>query len=118
MTELIATTCLPRRQLVIVEGVLDAHRYGPMLQTLTTRALRTHFYAGDLTFEQTLVRHAQRPQAAEFGATEMGAWYHGWQLLPFVTETRIDHLWSQNTTIERIPDDLREPEFQAPPTGY
>ncbi|MFI6309878.1 AAA family ATPase [Nocardia fusca] len=40
LIELIATTCLPRRQLVIVEGILDADRYGPMLGTLATRARR------------------------------------------------------------------------------
>ncbi|MET8796036.1 AAA family ATPase [Nocardia sp. NPDC004568] len=50
LIELIATTCLPRRQLVIVEGILDADRYGSMLETLATRARRALFYAWDLTF--------------------------------------------------------------------
>jgi energy-coupling factor transporter ATP-binding protein EcfA2 len=117
LIELIATTCLPRRQLVIVEGILDADRYGPMLETLTARARRALFYAWALTFEQTLTRHAQRPQATEFGETEMRSWYHGWQPLPFVTETRIDHTWTQNATIDRILDDLHEPEDQGRPAS-
>ncbi|MEV3966429.1 AAA family ATPase [Nocardia sp. NPDC050193] len=106
LIELLATTSLPHRQLVIIEGILDADRYGPMLETLTTRAQRALFYNWDLTFEQTLTRHTQRAQATEFGETEMRSWYHGRQPLPSVTETRIDHPWTQNTTINRILHDL------------
>jgi hypothetical protein len=84
-----------------------------MLQTLATRARRALCYAWDLTFEQTLTRHAQRPQATEFGETEMRSCYHGWQPLPFVTGTRIDHTWTQNTTIDRILNDLHEPEHHG-----
>lgn len=37
---------------------------------------------------------------------------NGWQPLPFVTETRIDSTWTQDTTIDRILHDLHEPEHQ------
>lgn len=71
LIELIATTCLPHRQLVISEGILDADRYAPTLETLATRGRRALFYRWDLTFEQTLTRHTQRPQATELSETEM-----------------------------------------------
>jgi hypothetical protein len=108
---------VPRRQLVIVEGILDADRYGPILETLTTRARRAHFYTWDPTFEQTLTRHTQRPQATEFAETETRSWHHDRQPLPFVTETRIDHPWTQHATIDRILDDLHEPEHQDQPAS-
>ncbi|WP_157122111.1 hypothetical protein [Nocardia miyunensis] len=73
-----------------MEGILSARRYGSMLEHLAARAERAWFYAFDLSFPGTLDRHAQRPKAKEFGAEEMRGWYHGWDPLSFVAETRID----------------------------
>ncbi|MGW6330812.1 hypothetical protein [Nocardia rhamnosiphila] len=42
----------------------------------------------------------------------MRSWYHGWQPLRFVPETRIDHTWAQTATIEQILHDLPESEHQ------
>jgi hypothetical protein len=64
------------------------------------------FYAWDLTFSETVHRHAQRPQATEFGIEEMRSWYHGWQPLPFAAETHIDATWDLDTTTDRILGDL------------
>ncbi|MGV9927135.1 hypothetical protein [Nocardia rhamnosiphila] len=43
-----ATTCLTDRRLVIVEGILDADRYGAALQRIAGHAQRALFYAWDL----------------------------------------------------------------------
>ncbi|MGW5751624.1 AAA family ATPase [Nocardia rhamnosiphila] len=106
LLELVATTCLTAGRLVIVEGILDADRYGAALQRIAGHARRALFYAWDLTFSETVHRHAQRPQATEFGIEEMQSWYHGWQPLPFAAETCIDATWDLDTTIDRILADL------------
>jgi energy-coupling factor transporter ATP-binding protein EcfA2 len=106
LLELIATTCLTAGRLVIVEGILDADRYGPALQRIAGHARRALFYAWDLTFAETVHRHAQRPQATEFSIEDMRSWYHGWQPLPYTTETRIDATWDLDTTTDRILTDL------------
>jgi energy-coupling factor transporter ATP-binding protein EcfA2 len=106
LLELMATTCLTAGRLVVVEGILDADRYGPALQRIAGHARRALFYAWDLTFSETVHRHAQRPQATEFGIEDMRSWYHGWQPLPFTTETRIDATWNLDTTINHILADL------------
>jgi len=57
---------------VIVEGILDAGRYGAMLRKLIADHLgASRVYYFDVSFEVTLERHATKPQAAEYGAPEM-----------------------------------------------
>ena len=60
------------------------------------------FYAFDLTFAETVRRHATRPKAGDFSAEEMAAWYHGWQPLDFVAEHRITAAEPPEEVVERI----------------
>ncbi|WP_069166829.1 AAA family ATPase [Nocardia altamirensis] len=106
LIEQIARTCLASGRVVLVEGILDAHRYGPMLERLTASAPRSLHYSFDLTFEETLARHAGRPQAATIPEQMMADWYHGWQPLPFVDEVRIDATWTVEAIANRIQDDI------------
>lgn len=89
LLEAAALHCLERGHHVILDGIFHAGRYGPMLERVAAASDDARFYAFDLTFEETARRHAMRPEAAEFSADEMVAWYHGWQPLPFVDEHRI-----------------------------
>ena len=60
----------------IVEGILHTGRYAAMLQRLiTAHAGRTSVYYLDVSFAETLRRHATRPQAAEFTPEQMAGWY-------------------------------------------
>ncbi|MFB8277667.1 AAA family ATPase [Nocardia colli] len=106
LIEQIATACLQEGMVVIVEGILDARKYGPMLKRLTDSTPQSLFYAFDLTFEETLLRHATRPQAASIPEALLADWYRGWQPLTFVAETRIDATWSIDATIDRIHRDI------------
>lgn len=106
LIEQIATACLQEDLVVIVEGILDSRKYGPMLKRLTDNAPQSLFYAFDLTFEETLRRHATRPQAASIPEALLADWYRGWQPLRFVAETRIDASWSIEATIDRIYRDI------------
>ncbi|MGN5237942.1 AAA family ATPase [Rhodococcus sp. SJ-3] len=107
LIEMIATECMKRGRLTIIEGILDPDRYGEMLERLARSTDRSFFYVFDLSFEQTLARHATRPEAAEFSPADMGTWYRGLQLLPFVAETVFDVSWSADAVVGRIHDDLR-----------
>ncbi|MFC4564768.1 kinase [Nocardiopsis mangrovi] len=68
---------------VVIDGILDAGRYGPMLGALRAdHAGRSAFFYLDVPFPETLRRHATRPQARDFGEPEMRRWYRWRDLLP------------------------------------
>lgn len=77
-----ARFALSRGYHVIVEGILDRPRYGAMLAEL----IRDHdgaayVYYLDVSFDESVRRHATRPQATEFTAEQMRAWYRERDLL-------------------------------------
>lgn len=81
---------LSRGYHVILEGILDAGRYGDMLKELvTTHPHPNLFYYFDISFEETLRRHQQKPNHNEFGETEMRRWFKRLDLLTWVHEERI-----------------------------
>ena len=89
---------------VVVEGILHPERYGDML----TRLVRDHrgstrAYFWDLTFEETLRRHATRErQAAEFGEPEMREWWYGAARVPGLDEQPIGAGATLDETVHRI----------------
>jgi hypothetical protein len=91
---------------VLLEGILRADHYGPMLQALSDdHPGRTHAYYLDVPYAETLRRHATKPQAGEYGDAEMREWYRERDLLPGQVETIIGQDSSVEETAERI---LRE----------
>lgn len=76
---LIATVCrfsLDAGYHVILDGILTAARYGPMLRQLAAdHRGHTAFFYFDVPFEETVRRHATRPQASEFTSEDMRGWY-------------------------------------------
>jgi thymidylate kinase len=58
-----------------------------------------HFYYLDVPFEETIRRHATRPQASEFGRDEMHSWYRERDLLP----GRIERLIPQPVHLTPLP---------------
>jgi len=60
----------------VLEGILFRDRYGPMLTALRrAHRGRTSVFYLDVSLDETLRRHATRPQAAEFTPAEMRGWY-------------------------------------------
>ncbi len=95
-------SCLRRGHPVVLEGIFSAPSYQRMLERLAKAATLAHFFAFDLSLEETLRRHQHRPQALEFGEEKMTAWYHGWQPLDFVTEHRIGADETAEQIVSRI----------------
>jgi len=60
---------------VILEGILRRQYYGQMLQDLTDRFDEAHVYYFAVSLEETLRRHATKPNAGDFGEKEMRRWY-------------------------------------------
>lgn len=88
---------------VIVEGILHAERYGDMLAALATdHRGRTGIYYLDVSFEESLRRHATRPQASEFGPEHMREWYRERDLLGLPGEQLVPHASSLQDTVGRI----------------
>ncbi|KUN57767.1 kinase [Streptomyces canus] len=94
---------------VVVEGILYADRYGAMLQDL----LRAHrgvsrCYYLHVPFEETLVRHATKPDAeylAHVTEVQLRDWHRDKDLLPGDLETVIDAASALDDTVQQI---LRE----------
>jgi hypothetical protein len=88
---------------VIVEGILCADRYGDMLTALGRDHIGlTRRYYLHVPFEETIRRHATKPQAAEYGEAEMSAWYRELDLLPGGTEQVIPASTALNDTVQLI----------------
>lgn len=88
---------------VIIEGILDAGRYGEMLAALRCdHRGRSCWYYLDVPFEETMRRHAGRPQAAEFGRAQMQAWYRERDLLPGGIEQLIPAASALHDTVSRV----------------
>ena len=102
LLEAAARHCLARGHHVILDGIFHAGRYGPMLQRIAAASDDARFYAFDLTFAETVRRHATRPKAGDFSAEEMASWHHGWQPLDFVAEHRITAAETPEEVVERI----------------
>jgi hypothetical protein len=99
---------------VIVEGILYARHYGDMLTALAAdHQGTTRLYYLHVPFEETLRRHATKPQAAEYGEAEMSAWYRELDLLPDGIEQVIPTESSLNDTVQLVMSDAGLATVQA-----
>jgi len=114
LIDLTARFALARGFHVIVEGILYADHYGPMLTALIAdHAELARAYYLDVPWAETLSRHATKPEAAEYGEREMRDWYRERDLLPGRLERVIPAASSLDETARRIMtesglDDQRE----------
>jgi hypothetical protein len=88
---------------VILDGILDSRRYAAMLDALRRdhRGISFWYYL-DVPFEETMRRHATRPQATEFGRAEMQSWYRELDLLPGGIEHVIPAVSSLEETVRQV----------------
>jgi hypothetical protein len=103
---------------VIVEGILYADHYGRMLTALIAdQAGRSRAYYLDVPWTETLRRHAAKPQAAEYGESEMRGWYREQDLLPGRLEQLIPAASSLDETVRRIMAESRLGDRSECPEG-
>lgn len=102
MIEVMARYALDNGYHVIVEGILKAHAYGEMLDRLADHRGRTTWFYLDIPWDETVRRHASKPQAMEYGADLMRQWFKPLDLLPQVTEHRLDETLSLDQMTEMV----------------
>jgi hypothetical protein len=88
---------------VVLDGIFYADRYEPMLAALNRdhRGL-SRFYYLDVSLEETLRRHATRPQADEFGPDDMRQWHRPRDLLGVIREHVIPEISTLQETTRLI----------------
>jgi predicted kinase len=103
LIDTVARYALDRGYHTIVEGILSAARYADMLSALCQdhRGISRLYYL-DVPFEETMRRHATKPQAAEYGRAEMSGWYLEHDLIPGGIEHVVPASSSLDDTVERI----------------
>lgn len=111
LIDTVARYALDRGYHTIVEGILRAAHYADMLSALCQdhRGISRLYYL-DVPFEETMRRHATKPQAAEYGRAEMSGWYLEHDLMPGDIEHVVPASSSRDDTAERI---LRETGLHA-----
>jgi adenylylsulfate kinase-like enzyme len=75
LIRLVATWALARGFDVIVEGILSAEKYGDMLAGLMALADESYAFYYEVSFDETVRRHATKPNAHEFGEDAMREWW-------------------------------------------
>lgn len=71
----------------IVEGILFSQSHADMLTKLVDdhTGPKACFYY-ELSFDETVTRHATKPQSAEYGADMMANWYRDRDVIPALNE--------------------------------
>jgi hypothetical protein len=106
LIELAARYALDHGFHVIIEGILYASHYGDMLTALCADHLgATRLYYLHVPFEETVRRHATKPEATTYGETEMAAWYRELDLLPGGVERIVSAETSLTDTVYRVMTD-------------
>lgn len=97
--------CLGQGYHVVLEGILYSKRYRDMIRTLVDEADQHWIYYFDVAFEETLRRHATKPNAADFGEVEMREWYNADDRLGLAREWSIPEEHSSDASVARILSD-------------
>ena len=87
---------------VILEGTLYFPRYGDMLRLLAGMCPENYFFYFDITFEETVRRHATKPNAHGFGEKEMEAWFHSDDRTNFQSEVIVKESDSMEEIVANI----------------
>ncbi|NYI68550.1 hypothetical protein BJY26_002856 [Spelaeicoccus albus] len=91
---------------VVIEGILSEEIYGDMLRQLIEDHLGvTRCYRYEVSFDETLRRHATKPDADEFGETEMRQWWRDSDELTGADEALIPAEYSLTDGVLRVLDD-------------
>ncbi len=67
----------------------------------------------DVPFEETMRRHATKPQANQYGRAEMSSWWRDRDFLPQVSERVITAVTTADAVVEQIMRDIGKPTPDA-----
>jgi predicted kinase len=96
------TFALSRGYDVILEGILVFYRYGLLLRELASLCPDHHFFYFDVSFEETVRRHATKPIANDVAESTLRSWYHPRNVTGFPSETIIPESVSAEEAVALI----------------
>jgi adenylylsulfate kinase-like enzyme len=83
LIEVVTRYALDAGYITVLEGILYADHYSDMLARIhDDHAGKSFCYYMDIPFEETIRRHATKPNADEYGRAEMASWWRERDLLP------------------------------------
>lgn len=108
LIDLVTRYALNAGYTTVLEGILYVAHYGEMLTRLRDDHVGTSlYYYMDVPYEETLRRHATKPNAHEYGAAEMSSWWREHDLLPGGLEQFLTADLSADRAAARILCDAR-----------
>lgn len=112
LIDLTARYALDHGYHTIVEGIMSNGSYGEMLTRLVdNHAGKSAAFYYDLDFEETVARHASKPQSAEYGAALMAGWYRERDLIPGLNEHIFDAAISLDEAVRAMMTAVELPEI-------
>ena len=90
-------------QYTILEGILPFEPYLELFETALREfgsGIFAYYY--DIPFEETLRRHATKPNCGDFGEPEMRRWWREKDLMPIIPETVLREDASLDAAVELI----------------
>jgi predicted kinase len=108
LIDLVTRYALDAGYTTVLEGILYVAHYGGMLTQLRADHVGTSlYYYMDVPYEETLRRHATKPNAHEYGAAEMSSWWRERDLMPGGLDQVLTADLSADGTASRILRDAR-----------
>lgn len=90
-------------EITILEGILSSIEYHKLFEAAVEEYGSDIFaYYYDLPFEETLRRHATKPNRNDFGESDMRRWWREKDFLPMIHETVLTKEISLNDAVEMI----------------
>lgn len=90
-------------EVVILEGILNSIWYKELFMMLLSEYKQNIYaYYFDLTFEETLIRHLQKPNRNEFGEAEMKKWWKEKDYIEGIKEKILTKELSQEEIVNMI----------------
>ena len=98
--------------ITILEGILNAEWYRPLFElAVNLYGMGIHAYYYDLPFEETVKRHATKPNHADFGEADMRRWWKEKDYIGIIPETMINQSQSLEETLDLILKDIGKESF-------
>lgn len=107
LTELVVEFGRKQDRTVILEGIFSAKKYGSMLSRLASKFDEVFVYYFDIPFEETLLRHASKSNAHEFGEKEMLEWWNEKDYLGMLGEKILHENLGRDDIVREIINDIK-----------
>jgi len=103
-------------EITILDGILYTEIYDRLFERIKELFVDNIFaYYFDISFEETLNRHSQKPNANEFGEIELRNWWRTNDLISNIDEKIITQDASITETVERIYNNINEQHNEQSP---